>query len=392
MKKNNLYLYLLTLLNSISVVYGGNVDKGLSLWDPQPECTDDITSGHKLPLIAEHEYLMEKDEFIKSFEAMINGEFLKEPETIKRKNIQYCSSDGMEKNSVIRHSYDEPDYMGYDFESAQRNGEPEFLSAYDFSFVAKLLSMNIEYKVDSNLVYYCADLQRQKQMHDKDEAPKYDQKSMTSRYKAARIKLQGFEEAGRVSISSKVHSRLLYAENLIRKAMYKCNENRLVDNTCEFKFRFTFNYKDRASIASDIFIFRPSYDLNIYEIKIPASFFFSVSDELLTFVLAHELSHAIYNYDSTGGNLVEAETDYLAMYLLKNSGYNIEKYSNVWKEFFLSPESPLARLSESKSCPSTPTRHILVQKTIDEIRYKEKLKDLCSAEDALPNKLPKCNQ
>ncbi len=142
----------------------------------------------------------------------------------------------------------------------------------------------------------------------------------------------------------------------------------------------------------------------------PGMMRFIRSDEELAMVLSHELAHNIMGhvssqqvnsiagaiaglaldtlaasqgYNTQGGftNLgsglataaysveFEKEADYVGLYIMSQSGYDVNKAENFWRRFAVKvPEAMQTGISH----PSTPERFVAMQKTIYEINYKRK--------------------
>ncbi len=153
----------------------------------------------------------------------------------------------------------------------------------------------------------------------------------------------------------------------------------------------------------------------------PAMMNFASSDDQLATVLSHEYAHAIENHPAkTGQNATvgglfglavdslarsqgfdtqgiaskfgaqtavmrysqgfEKEADYIGMYILQRSGYNVNQAAQLWRRMAaLNPDG----IYTGSSHPTTAERYILLDKTAAEIRNKQQ-----SGQKLLPDYLP----
>lgn len=154
----------------------------------------------------------------------------------------------------------------------------------------------------------------------------------------------------------------------------------------------------------------------------PAMMTFAKTDDQLATVLAHEYAHAMESHpgkatqNSMVGSLLglavdslagsqgistqgmfsklgaqgavlkycqdfEREADYVGMYILKGSGYNIDKAPDLWRRMAaLNPDG----IYTGSTHPTTAERYVLLEKTATEIKAKQK-----AGQTLLPDSLPK---
>lgn len=210
---------------------------------------------------------------------------------------------------------------------------------------------------------------------------------------------KSFAEAN-ADVNATILKKFHQAEPLITQAYNECNAKfrSEFDRACG---RFNFIIQDinkednNNELKLGVINAGPSQSLSTREsivciINLTMSFLFDTTTEEFIFVLAHELSHILGNSEKIYAPLsardnvqYEMETDMLALYLLHRSGYDVDKYAGVWKT--LSRE----KSQRSAAYPSNPTRQLLVQKTIHDIKTKER--ELGSEPDKIfPEKRPKC--
>ena len=77
--------------------------------------------------------------------------------------------------------------------------------------------------------------------------------------------------------------------------------------------------------------------------------------------------------------VLEAEADYVGLYLMARAGYDVQGAQNTWRRMALSESEDILKASATTSHPPTPARFIALEKTIAEIQQKlktEKATDL----------------
>ncbi len=101
---------------------------------------------------------------------------------------------------------------------------------------------------------------------------------------------------------------------------------------------------------------------------------FARDETELAMVLAHELAHNVMGHaGSLSGAFsdkksLEAEADYIGLYILARAGYDIDRASQFWRRL----AAAFPRLIEStKNHPIMPYRFVALRKTTAEIRAKE---------------------
>lgn len=96
---------------------------------------------------------------------------------------------------------------------------------------------------------------------------------------------------------------------------------------------------------------------------------FAESDDMLAFVLGHELAHAILAHRGWVGKAGEREADYLGTYLAARSGFDVTRAPEFWTRFFRAAPWSVSHYKQSHE--GTPERALLVEATVREIQEKQ---------------------
>lgn len=296
------------------------------------------------------------------------------------------------------------------------------------SYEFKIGDSDLKASISKNLFYYCADLfrkvngiERPQPTCTEDSQPIHNEKSMYDLAKEYLFKTYKYYnepkpderltrkdqmvEDARIAqevlfptvnhiqqqLLSSVKNRCAHAAALLEQAK---REAFRLGKKIDWHFSINGDASPTSAVGARGSITNTNYKDNQYSISLDYNSIFNVSPNTLLFVIAHELSHGLYNFkkltkNGRRGPEFEAETDYLALYLLSNAGYPPENFRDVWKEI-----SPTELYDDQGikyySHPPTRTRHLLMQKTIEEIRAKEYLKGTGQIDHLTPNRIAKC--
>ncbi len=121
----------------------------------------------------------------------------------------------------------------------------------------------------------------------------------------------------------------------------------------------------------------PRQGLNAYpidgKVAVTRAMLWFARDDELALVIAHELAHYVMDHAATAfaapTNIkeIEAEADYVGLYMMAWAGYDIDRAPRCWRR--LAAHLPGATGSAA-SHPATPYRYLVMKQAVEEIRSK----------------------